>query len=187
LARNPRCCGRASRRSRSAPCRLDAAKARHRATSSCCDRKAVGRCRAPPDGVRTDLSVQGCQCFERLEDLDSYACTIEEREEYEAHIEQGQVVHAGVDYAEILQQAERECDIILWDGGNKDLSFFRTDLHIVLVDLDRAGHDISYYAGETSLRMARVVVVAKSGNARDWNDACIEKGSRCSLRELEHR
>ena len=101
------------------------------------------------------------------------------------HIEKGQVVSAGVDYAEILQQTERECDIIFWDGGNNDLPFFRTDLHIVLVDPHRAGHEISYYPGETNFRMARVVVVARSGSARDWNGACIEKGGRCSLRELE--
>ncbi len=112
-----------------------------------------------------DLTAQRCQRFEVLEDLDRYRCTIEEREEYESHILQGNILYAGVDYEEILRNAEKEADIILWDGGNNDLPFYRPDLHIVLVDPHRPGHELRYYPGETNLRMADVVVVSKSGSA----------------------
>jgi len=112
-----------------------------------------------------DLNRQRCQRFVTLEDLDRHQCTIEEREEYEAHIGMGNVVFAGVDYGQILRQAEAEADVILWDGGNNDLPFYRPDLHIVLVDPHRPGHEIAYHPGETNLRMAQVVIVAKSGSA----------------------
>jgi predicted GTPase len=112
-----------------------------------------------------DLNAQRCQRYQEIEDLERYSCTIEEREEYEAHIQQGHILYAGVDYDEILRNAEREADILLWDGGNNDLPFYRPDLHIVLVDPHRPGHEIRYHPGETNLRMAQVVVVNKSGNA----------------------
>jgi predicted GTPase len=112
-----------------------------------------------------DIMAQRCQRFAVLEDLDRHRCTIEEREEYESHIQQGNVVYAGVDYEEILRQAEKEADIVLWDGGNNDLPFFRPDLHIVLVDPHRPGHEVRYYPGETNLRMAQVILVSKAGNA----------------------
>jgi predicted GTPase len=112
-----------------------------------------------------DLAAQRCQRFETLSDLDRYECTIEEREEYEPHIAAGHVVYAGVDYSQILNRAEREADVLLWDGGNNDVPFFQTDLHIVLADAHRPGHELLYHPGETNLRMAQVIVLAKSGDA----------------------
>ncbi len=118
-----------------------------------------------PMPYASDISAQRCQRFAVLEDLDRHHCTIEEREEYESHIQQGSIVYAGVDYEEILRRAEREADIVLWDGGNNDVPFFRSDLHIVLVDPHRPGHEIRYHPGETNLRMAQVVIVSKASNA----------------------
>jgi predicted GTPase len=112
-----------------------------------------------------DLNGQRCQRFAALDDLDKHHCTIEEREEYESHIQRGHVVYAGIDYEEILRKAEPEADIILWDGGNNDVPFLRTDLHIVLADAHRPGHEILYYPGEANLRMARIVIINKVGNA----------------------
>jgi predicted GTPase len=112
-----------------------------------------------------DLSAQRCERFETLEDLARYRCTIEEMEEYEAHIQKGHIVYAGVDYEEILRRAERESDIVLWDGGNNDIPFYQTNLHIVVADPHRAGHELRYYPGETNLRMAQVVVVNKVNTA----------------------
>jgi predicted GTPase len=112
-----------------------------------------------------DLVEQTCQRFADYEDLDRYHCTIEEREEYEPHIDRGIVVYAGVDYERILREAEREADIILWDGGNNDLPFYRPDLHIVLADPHRAGHELRYHPGEANLRMADVVVINKIDTA----------------------
>lgn len=112
-----------------------------------------------------DLATQRLQKFQTLTDLDRAQCTLEEREEYERHIELGNVVYAGVDYAKILKQIELECDTILWDGGNNDFPFFRPDLSIVLVDPMRVGHETTYHPGETVLRMADVVVVAKTNSA----------------------
>jgi len=123
----------------------------------------------------SDLSAQRCQRFEKLEDLDRHRCTIEEREEHEAHILAGNVVYAGVDYEQILRQAEHEADIIVWDGGNNDLPFYKTDLHLVLVDPHRPGHELRYHPGETNLRMAHVVLLSKVGTA---NPASIEEVSR---------
>ncbi len=108
-----------------------------------------------------DLAKQTCQRFATYEDLDKHDCTIEEREEYEPHIDNGFVVFAGVDYQEILKQAEKEADVILWDGGNNDLPFYLPDLHITLVDPHRPGDELAYYPGETNLRMADVVVINK--------------------------
>ncbi len=112
-----------------------------------------------------DLNAQRCQRFETMDDLDLNNCTIEEREEYESHIQEGRVVYAGVDYEEILNRAEQEADIILWDGGNNDVPFFKSDLHFVLVDPHRPGHELLYHPGEANLRMANVVVISKIGNA----------------------
>ena len=112
-----------------------------------------------------DLNAQRCERFATLADLERYHCTIEEMEEYESHIQEGHIVYAGVDYTEILTQAEKEADVILWDGGNNDTPFYHTDLHIVVVDPHRAGHELRYYPGETNLRMADVVVVNKVNTA----------------------
>ncbi len=114
-----------------------------------------------------DLARQSVQRFETLEDLAAADCTVEEREEYEPHIAVGNVVYAGVDYAGIVALAEKESDIILWDGGNNDFPFLRPDLHIVLVDPLRAGHETTHYPGEAVLRMADIIVVAKSNSASD--------------------
>lgn len=108
-----------------------------------------------------DLMKQACQRFATFEDMDRFECTVEEREEYEPHIENGTVVYAGVDYERILRAAEDEADVVLWDGGNNDFPFYRPDLSIVLVDPHRPGHETRYHPGETNLRMADVVIIAK--------------------------
>lgn len=108
-----------------------------------------------------DLEQQRVQRFATRADLDAAHCTVEEREEYEPHLSAGNVVYAGVDYGEIVAQAAAEADLILWDGGNNDFPFVRPDLHIVLVDPLRPGHETSYHPGEAVLRMADIVVVAK--------------------------
>jgi predicted GTPase len=112
-----------------------------------------------------DLVAQRVQRFATLEDLDKHQCTIEEREEYEPHIQQGGVVYAGADYAEILRQAEKEADLILWDGGNNDTPFIRSDLEIVVADPHRPGHELTYYPGEVNLRRAHVVIINKVDTA----------------------
>ncbi|MBN2586050.1 MAG: hypothetical protein JXA64_08510 [Candidatus Fermentibacteraceae bacterium] len=112
-----------------------------------------------------NLVAQRVQRFEKIEDLKKHDCTIEEMEEYEPHIKRGNIIYAGVDYGEILREAEKEADIIIWDGGNNDTSFFRPDLLITVVDPHRPGHEISYYPGQTNLRMADVVVINKIDSA----------------------
>ncbi len=112
-----------------------------------------------------DLVAQRVQRFATYDDLDRYDTTIEEREEYEPHIDAGRVVYAGVDYAAILEAAEREADVILWDGGNNDFPFYRPDLAIVVADPLRPGHELAYHPGETNLRMADVVVINKVDSA----------------------
>src|SRR5919198_1174971 len=112
-----------------------------------------------------DLSKQAVQRFARYEDLDANECTIEEREEYEPHLAEGNLVFAGIDYGRILEAAESEADVILWDGGNNDTPFIRPNLHIVVVDPHRAGHELRYHPGETNLRMADVCVVNKVDSA----------------------
>lgn len=112
-----------------------------------------------------DLAAQAVQRFATLEDLDLQQCTIEEREEYEPHITRGTVVYAGVDYEKILRQAEKEADVILWDGGNNDTPFYASDLEIVVVDPHRAGHELSYFPGEVNLRRADVIVINKVDTA----------------------
>ena len=122
-----------------------------------------------------DLVAQTCQRFADYQDLDRHNCTIEEREEYEPHIDRGVVVYAGVDYEKILREAEKEADVILWDGGNNDLPFFRPDLHIVLTDPHRAGHELSYHPGEANLRMADVVVINKVDTAEPADVATVRE------------
>lgn len=112
-----------------------------------------------------DLAAQRVQRFASLEDLQTQHCTIEEMEEYEPHINRCSVVYAGVDYEAILKQAETEADIILWDGGNNDMPFIHPDLLITVTDPHRPGHEISYYPGETNLRMADVVIINKIDTA----------------------
>jgi predicted GTPase len=113
-----------------------------------------------------DLRTQAVQRFERYEDLDEADATIEEREEYEPHLAEGNLVFAGVDYERILRAAEAEADVILWDGGNNDTPFIRPDVHIVVVDPHRPGHELRYHPGETNLRMADVCVVNKIDSAQ---------------------
>jgi predicted GTPase len=113
-----------------------------------------------------DLNAQRCERFETLADLEKYKCTIEEMEEYESHIQEGHIVYAGVDYEEILRSAEKEADIVLWDGGNNDIPFYQTDLNIVVADPHRPGHELLYYPGETNLRMAQVIIVNKVNTAK---------------------
>ncbi len=113
-----------------------------------------------------DLAKQAVQRFATYEDLDHHKCTIEEREEYEAHIDMGNVVYAGVDYEAILREAEKEADIILWDGGNNDWSFYKSDLEIVVADPFRPGHESTYFPGETNFRRADVILVNKANNAK---------------------
>jgi len=112
-----------------------------------------------------DLAKQAVQRFATFEDMDKEDCTIEEREEYEPHIASGVVVYAGVDYEKILRQAEKEADIILWDGGNNDTPFYDPDLQIVVADPFRAGHELTYHPGETNIRMADVVIINKVDTA----------------------
>ncbi len=112
-----------------------------------------------------NLVEQACQRFASYDDLEKYNCTIEEREEYEPHLDRGTIVYAGVDYERILHEAEREAEVILWDGGNNDLPFYRPDVHIVVTDPLRAGHELRYHPGEANLRMADVVVINKIESA----------------------
>jgi predicted GTPase len=112
-----------------------------------------------------DLAQQKVQRFATLEDLKKHKCTIEEMEEYEPHIAKGVVVYAGVDYEAILRQAEKEADVILWDGGNNDFSFYKSDLEIVVVDPHRAGHETAYHPGEVNFRRADVIIINKIDTA----------------------
>ena len=113
-----------------------------------------------------DLVKQRVQRFAAMEDLDRHSCTIEEREEYEPHIVAGGVIYAGVDYGAILAEAQEEADVILWDGGNNDFPFYKSDLEIVVADPHRAGHEMRYHPGETNLRRADVIVINKVDTAR---------------------
>jgi predicted GTPase len=112
-----------------------------------------------------DLARQACQRFASADDLDREACTIEEREEYEPHLARGVLVFAGVDYTRVLAAAEREADVILWDGGNNDLPFIRPNLHIVVADALRPGHETAYYPGEANVLMADLVIISKVNTA----------------------
>jgi predicted GTPase len=112
-----------------------------------------------------NLVEQAVQRFADYSDLDKHECTIEEREEYEPHLDNGIIVFAGVDYERILRQAEQEVDIVLWDGGNNDFSFYKSDFHIVVVDPHRPGHELMYYPGETNARLADAFVINKVDTA----------------------
>jgi len=112
-----------------------------------------------------DLAKQACQRFADYKDLDKHKCTIEEREEYEPHIDRGVIVYAGVDYEMILREAEKEADVIVWDGGNNDLSFYKADVYITVVDPHRPGHEVSYYPGLSNVHLADVVVINKIDSA----------------------
>jgi predicted GTPase len=116
-----------------------------------------------------DLVAQKVQRFAEIADLARHKCTVEEMEEYEPHVVRGNVIYAGVDYEAILRAAEKDpkgCDVILWDGGNNDFSFYKPDLTITVVDPHRPGHELSYYPGEVNLRLADVVVINKIETAR---------------------
>ena len=112
-----------------------------------------------------DLRKQICQRFEKIEDLEKYECTIEEKEEYEPHLNMGLIVYAGVDYEKILREAEKEADVILWDGGNNDYPFYKPDLLIVVADPMRPGHELKYFPGEVNARMADVIIINKVDSA----------------------
>jgi len=114
-----------------------------------------------------DLTKQICQRFASYEDMKKQNCTIEEMEEYEPHIKEGTIVYAGVDYQKILEKAEKEADVILWDGGNNDTPFYKPNLEIVVVDPHRAGHEITYYPGEVNFRRANVIVINKVDSAKE--------------------
>jgi predicted GTPase len=121
-----------------------------------------------------DLAKQACQRFETYADLDRHECTIEEREEYEPHIDNGFVVYAGVDYERIIRQAEQEADVVLWDGGNNDLPFYACALHLCIADPHRAGHELAYHPGETNFRRADVIVINKCDTAAEADIAIVE-------------
>jgi len=125
-----------------------------------------------------DLAAQAVQRFATFDDLDRHQCTIEEREEYEPHLREGRIVYAGVDYEQILRQAERESDLILWDGGNNDTSFYRSDLEIVVADPHRPGHELTYYPGEVNLRRAEIVVINKVDSANQENVEVVRQNIR---------
>ena len=113
-----------------------------------------------------DLARQAVQRFATPEDLTRHGCTVEEREEYAPYVERGMPIFAGVDYRRLLAMAEKECDVVLWDGGNNDFSFIRPDLHIAVADTLRPGHEVAYYPGETNFRAAHVVILNKVSEAR---------------------
>jgi predicted GTPase len=126
-----------------------------------------------------DLVRQAVQRFAQYEDLDKHECTIEEREEYEPHLDRGLVVYAGVDYERILHEAQEEADIILWDGGNNDLPFYKPDLHIVVTDPHRAGHEVTYHPGEANLHLADVVVINKVDTGDLDDITAIQQNVQC--------
>lgn len=130
-----------------------------------------------------NLVKQAVQRFGTYEDLAKHDVTIEEREEYEPHLARGTVVYAGVDYEKILRAAEQEADVVLWDGGNNDYSFYKPDLYITVVDPHRPGHELAYYPGETNLRMADVIVINKIDTARPEDVEQV----RASIREINPR
>ncbi len=126
-----------------------------------------------------DLAKQACQRFATYEDLDKHECTIEEREEYEPHIDKGIVVYAGVDYEMILREAEKEADVVLWDGGNNDMSFYRADLYITVVDPHRPGHELTYYPGLSNVLLADVVIINKIDSASPDGIETVRSNVRC--------
>jgi predicted GTPase len=125
-----------------------------------------------------DLTTQVCQRFASYADLDKYNCTIEEREEYEPYIDMNGVIYAGVDYQKILRAAEKEADVIIWDGGNNDFSFIKPDLLITIADPHRAGDELSYYPGEMNARSANVIIINKVNTARKEDIETVRKNIR---------
>jgi predicted GTPase len=125
-----------------------------------------------------DLAKQAVQRFATYADMDEADCTIEEREEYEPYVARGAVIYAGVDYEAILRQAEKEADVIIWDGGNNDLPFYLSDFHIVVVDPHRPGHELRYHPGETNLRLAAAVVINKVDTADNANVITVQQNVR---------
>ena len=124
-----------------------------------------------------DLALQETQRFASYPDLDAHECTIEEREEYEPHLDNGFVVYAGVDYGKILEQAEQEANVILWDGGNNDLPFYKPSLHICIADPHRAGHETKYWPGEANFRMADLIIINKCETADEASILAIEEAA----------
>lgn len=124
-----------------------------------------------------DLAIQACQRFAEYADLDKHKCTIEEREEYEPHIDNGFVIYSGVDYEQIIRSAEKEADVILWDGGNNDLPFYKSDLHIVVADPLRTGHEMMYHPGEANFRMADIILINKCDSAKEEDIKAIEENA----------
>jgi predicted GTPase len=125
-----------------------------------------------------NLEEQAVQRFASYEDMDEADCTIEEREEYEPYVEMGAVIYAGVDYHAILKKAQDEADIIVWDGGNNDLPFYRPDVHIVVADPHRPGHELRYHPGETNLRMADIVLINKVDSASNEGVITVQQNVR---------
>jgi predicted GTPase len=132
-----------------------------------------------------DIARQAVQRFADYADLDRHECTIEEREEYEPHIDLGAVIYSGVDYEAILREAEQEADIIVWDGGNNDLPFFVSNMHVVVVDPHRPGHELAYHPGEANLRMADVVVINKTDTADYANVLTVLNNVRATAPQAE--
>ncbi len=122
-----------------------------------------------------DLVKQKVQRYSSLEDLKKYECTVEEMEEYEPHIVNGTIIYAGVDYEAILREAEKEADVIVWDGGNNDMSFYQPDLTIVVADPHRPGHEISYYPGAVNICLADIVIINKIDTASRENIDIVRK------------
>lgn len=125
-----------------------------------------------------ELQRQAVERFATYSDLKKFDCTIEEREEYEPHLEKGIVVYAGVDYEKILRRAEGEADLIIWDGGNNDFSFYQSDLSIVVADPHRAGHELLYHPGETNFRMADIIIINKADSASKTGIQTVEQNAR---------
>ncbi|MBI1974302.1 MAG: GTPase [Candidatus Zambryskibacteria bacterium] len=126
----------------------------------------------------SDLASQAVQRFSEIKDLEKHHCTIEEMEEYEPHLARGSVVFAGVDYGAVLEAAEKEADIIVWDGGNNDTPFFRPDFSVVVADPFRAGHEIGYYPGEINFRMSNVILINKVDPSNEEGTARIEENAK---------
>ena len=122
-----------------------------------------------------DLVQQECMRFAEYDDLVKYKSTVEEREEYEPYIERGLVIYSGVDYGTIIKKAEEEADVIVWDGGNNEVAFYQTDMHLVLADPLRPGHEISYYPGETNAKVADYIIISKEDSATPEGIAEVEK------------
>lgn len=125
-----------------------------------------------------DLSKEILQRFASLEDLDKYECSIEEREEYEPHIEKGFIVYAGIDYERILREAEKEADVIVWDGGNNDIPFIKPNVHLVVLDPLRPGHELTHYPSEINVRMADAAIINKTDTAEQKNIELVESNAK---------